>query len=74
MRLKPEQIPQIGFLLYGHSWRKGMARDMGVSYRSITRWTHEGVKLKEHYIERLTTTCKRRINDIDQIRVMLELR
>lgn len=70
--MTPELLRAIGRALYGERWIFPLARDLGVSSRTVARWDHEGYPVPDERWVDLMALCKARGGALAQIVQKLE--
>lgn len=70
--MTPELLRASGRALYGERWIFPLARDLGVSHRTVQRWDHEGYPMPDERCVDLLALCKARGGDLEQIVQRLE--
>ena len=56
-------LREIGVALFGHRWQSALARELGVSDRTVRHWT-TGRPIPEHVPEKLATLVDMRIKKL----------
>lgn len=51
----------VGEALYGEQWQSSLARDLEVSFRTMTRWAHNKHPIPPNVWIELAVICKQRV-------------
>lgn len=65
--MTPEQLKEIGNLLYGERWQAPLARDLGVNVRTVARWATGEIVMRYGVERDIVALCKRRINNLQKV-------
>lgn len=60
----------IGVALYGERWRSDVARDLGVTYRSVARWATVG-SVPDRVVDALRAVVRERLSRLEAARKLL---
>ena len=63
------EVEKIGHGLFGPTWKAELARRMGRTFRTITRWSTDGANLEPADIADLARIVEERRVDLDAARV-----
>jgi hypothetical protein len=66
--MTPATFRLVGQTLYGPSWRAVLADALGVSERTIRRWSNGEFPIPEHVAGELAALCEGRAGEIETAR------
>ena len=69
--MKPETLELIGRALYGSYWKTDMAKELGVSFRTVSRWAAGENKMPNEKMEKLRYNCLFRIGELEVLSASL---
>jgi hypothetical protein len=72
MRLTSFTLRKAGFALYGEQWRSELARALGVTDRTVRRWTRDEYSIPDDVRERLIELCRVRVKMLNAVVRRLE--
>jgi hypothetical protein len=72
MRLTSFTLRKAGFALYGEQWRSELARALGVTDRTVRRWSHDEYSIPNDARERIMELCRERVEILKAVMRRLE--
>lgn len=63
-------LSRVGVALYGPRWKSDLARDLGVTYRTLQRWCVEG-SCPDDVFDKLRTVLRLRLEAVVAARKLL---
>jgi hypothetical protein len=72
MRLTSFTLRKAGFALYGEQWRSELGRALGVTDRTIRRWTRDEYSIPDDVGKRVVQLCRERMEMLNAVTRRLE--
>lgn len=69
--MKPSAFVEIGEALYGSRWCTALARDLGVTYRTVVNWRSGRTRFPSDIVDRLRPIVRSRIEGAERARSLL---
>lgn len=69
--MKPSAFVEIGEALYGSRWSTALARDLGVTYRTVVNWRQGVTPFPSDIVDRLRPIVRSRIEGAERARSLL---
>lgn len=69
--MKSSAFVEIGEALYGSRWATALARDLGVTYRTVVNWRSGRTPFPSDIVDRLRPIVRSRIEGAERARSLL---